>query len=475
MRENVGNNRIPTAAVFRQSEQTTSNLSLESQPNRSDKHNSQRQTSPNHPFDAAYSERPWSRTGNLDDDDLFNVLNDDTVMGDIDSPDFGIWSTAPDKSNDDPPSRQSVEQLSVAGGVSTHLTNVNTSVTSARPRMSSQTHRPDLMIHTALDKRQVAGSASNPNRPAAQMFSPTLGRLGDLPASKNPPGLMQKLMQLGGVMYDLQGIYSPDEHGSGPLTVSSNTFPIELAGKVLQAATEFLGCLRHFFPSDDSCSSSSNTSFIRRRGPSISDLRDPEDRSYHRSVGQYQGFSDIMYRPSSAYTSSSSSSHASTEWPSRHVLAATKPITLQLIANYMGLLQLYLLLYNAVYDYARFTESDFRQSQPIWKDLTIGDAPLDHFADIQIKLVLQVAARLLEDIEAALGLTENCRVSKKSSVEGSGILGMNVTAHFIEMCMSEVTTGPEPGQSTVARLRNIMDCLMDMLDVPVSLGKFESG
>lgn len=148
-------------------------------------------------------------------------------------------------------------------------------------------------------------------------------------------------------------------------------------------------------------------------------------------------------------------------------MAAAKPTTLQLIANYMSLLQLYLLLYNAVYDYTRFTEADFRQSQPIWENLSIGDAPLYQFVDIQIKMVLQVAARLLEDIEATLGLPENCRVSKKSVVEGSGILGMNVTAHFIEMCMSEVTTAPEPGRGTVVRLRDIMSSLTSMLDGPI--------
>ncbi|KAM0795806.1 hypothetical protein BDR22DRAFT_869543 [Usnea florida] len=154
-------------------------------------------------------------------------------MGDIDSSDFGFWSTGPDKSNEDPLPRQGREQPGDNGGFSTHLTNINNSVTSARPRTSSQTHRPDLIIHTALDKRQAAGFTLNSNRPATQMFSPTLGRSAELPASKNPPGLMQKLMQLGGVMYDLQGTYSPDKHGSGPLTVSPNTFPIELAGKVL--------------------------------------------------------------------------------------------------------------------------------------------------------------------------------------------------------------------------------------------------
>ena len=336
--------------------------------------------------------------------------------------------------------------------------------------MSSQTHSPDLMIHTALDKRQMYRSASSSNRAALQSFMPTSGRMGDLAVTQRPPVLMQKLMQLGSVMYELQSIYSPDEHGSRHVTVSSDTFPTELAGKVLQVAIEFLKSLRCFFFSEGSSPSSSNASSIPRRGLSMSDLSDAEDGTYHRAIGPYQTFSDTMSRPLSAYETSSSSSslsHVSTEWPSRSVCTADKPATLQLIANYLGLLQLYLLLYNAVYDYAHSTESDLRQSQPIWKDLTIGDAPLYQFADIQIKLVLQVAARLLEEIESALGLTEGCRVSQKSATEGSGILGRNVTAHFIEMCMSEVTTGPEPGRGAVVRLRNIMHTLTNMLDAPV--------
>lgn len=394
------------------------------------------------------------------------MLNDDVVMGDLDSSTFGAWSAATDKAIEHSSLRQTLEQPYDAGGDLTQLTNADISVPSAEPRMSSQTQRPDLVIHTALDKRQMNGSASNFNRPALQRFMPNSGKLGDLAATKHPPALMQKLMQLGSVMYELQCIYSPDEHSSRPVTTSSDTFPTELAGKVLRVAIEFLKSLRCFFFSDDSSSSPSNTSSTRRRGPSMSDLNDAEDRNYHSAMDPYRTFSDTVSRPLSTYTSSPSS-HASTEWPSRGVYAAAKPATLQLIANYLGLLQLYLLLYNAVYDYAQFTESDFRQSQPIWKDLTIGDAPLYQFADIQIKLVLQVAARLLEEIEAALGLTESCRVSKKSASEGSGILGRNVTAHFIEMCMSEVTTGPEPGRGTVVRLREIMHSLTNMLDAPV--------
>ena len=114
----------------------------------------------------------------------------------------------------------------------------------------------------------------------------------------------------------------------------------------------------------------------------MSDLSDAEDRNYHPAMDPYHTFSDTVSRALSTYTSSSPSSHASTEWPSRGVYATAKPATLQLIANYLGLLQLYLLVYNTAYNYAQFTESDFRQSQSIWKDLTIGDTPLYQFADI---------------------------------------------------------------------------------------------
>lgn len=468
-RESGTNNGMPSTAIFRQNESITSNLSPEPQPNPSDKQNSQGPTSLNHPIDAVYAERPWSQSSNLDDDDFFNVLNDDTVMGDIDDSTFGIWSTAPDKSHGYSSPRQSVEQPGHTGGNVSHLANVNDLATSTNHQMLSQTPRPDMITHTTLDKRTVNGTTSSSKRSNAQICTSASDKSWESPATKHPPALMQKLMQLGSVMYELQSVYSPDEHGSRPQTAPSNTFPVELAGKVLQVATEFLKSLRCFFSPDDTSLSSSNTSPLRRKGTSMSDLGDMQDRNHPRGMGQYQAFPATISRPSSAYTSSSSSLHTPTDWPSSRVLAAAKPTTLQLIADYLGLLQLYLLLYNAVYDYVRFTESGFRQSQPIWKDLTIGDAPLYHFADIQIKLVLQVAARLLEDIEAALGLTDNCRVSRKSATEGSGILGMNVTAHFIEMCMSEVTTGPEPGRGTVAKLRDIMQCLLTMLDAPVCL------
>ena len=456
-------NRSPTIADYRQNRSSSSSLALESQNDRNDRHDYQRRMLPNSAIDNAFVDRAWSQPGNLEDDDFFSVLNDDAVMGDLNASTFGTWSTGADKTMEDALQRQAIEQPSDNRRNLADFNNADIPVTSADSRMGGHRQRSDLMSHTGIDKRQMNGHASSPSRPAAQSLVPASGRLGDLPSAQHPPALMQKLMQTGSLMYELQSIYSPEEHGGRSANIASDAFPIELAGKVLQVASDFLKNLRSFFSDDVSSSSSSSSSDLRRRRPSMLDFGGAENNTYHRAAGP---FSHAISRPSSVYTSSSSS-HAPTEWSSRRLMSAAKPTTLQLIANYMSLLQLYLLLYNAVYDYTRFTESDFRQSQPIWQDLSIGDAPLYQFVDIQIKMVLQVAARLLEDIEATLGLPENCRVSKKSVVEGSGILGMNVTAHFIEMCMSEVTTAPEPGRGTVARLRDIMSSLTNMLDGPI--------
>ena len=461
--EPIVHSRMPPTAIFNQGESSPSNPSLDRQLDRTDKQIHQRLTSPNLLVDAAFSERSLPHVGNLDDDtDLFNMLTEDTVMGDHDSSTFDIWSTALDKPVGDSSPQQIVGQPGNASGVLTHLATGDMSIMSREPRVPSRTQRPrtDLMIPTTHEKRHMNGSTSSPRRSAPQNSTPTLRKLGDSNASQDLSALMQKLMQLGSIMYELQSKYCPENHGGRAMNISLDTFPIELVGKVLQVAMDFLEILRGFFFTQESPSrSDSASSLLRRRGTSISDFSDADDRAYHR----YQLSPSPTSRPFSAYTPSSSASDYST----RRVSAAAKPATLQLISNYLNLLQLYLLLYNSVYDYTRATDSDFRQSQPIWNDLSIGDAPLYGFADIQIKLVLQVAARLLEEIEAGLGLTEGCRVSKKAAGEGVGILGMNVTAHFVEMCMSEVKTGPEPGRGMVTRVREIMGTLMGMLEAPI--------
>ena len=458
--------RSPTTAAYPRHGSSSSNLALEPPPDHgSDRPDYQPRPLQNQAIDDTFSDRTWSQpvNHNLEDEDFFSVLNDDVVMGDLNASTFGTWSTSADKSMGDAPPRHTMEQPSDDRRDLAHMNNPDFTVTSVEPRVAGRRQRSDLMNHTGFDRRQVTQYPPSTSRPSAQGWVPPSGKLGDLSSTQHQPALMQKLMQIGSLMYELQSIYSLEEHAGRSADMPSNAFPIELAGKVLRVSSDFLKNLRSLLSDDVSSSSSSSSSDLGRRRPSALEFGSSDNRISHRAAGS---LSDAMSRPSSVYTSSSSS-FAHGECSPRRVMTAAKPTTLQLIANYMSLLQLYLLLYNAVYDYTRFTEPDFRQSQPIWRDLSIGDAPLYQFVDIQIKMVMQVAARLLEDIEATLGLPDNCRVSKKSVMEGSGILGMNVTAHFIEMCMSEVATTHEPGRGIVARLREIMSSLTDMLDGPV--------
>lgn len=406
--------------------------------------------------DADFPETCWPQLGgDLNDERLFNMLYDDINMKDFDSSSFGTasyWPAAPNIEG--PSSRQVMDQSdATAAGIFRLDKNTMAMTPAATP---PQTQRVNPATPTALDRMH----SSRKGGASPQAFSSVPGKLGDSAAARNPPALMQRMMQLGSGMYELQSIYSIEQQGSQPRTATSpDTFPTELTGKVLQAAIEVLKTLRCFFP-DNPSTISSTSSFKSRRGLSMADVGDVEDRNYHRlQVGGYPSFSD-----SNSHTSPSTASNALGEWPIGQISGVDKAATLQLIANYQGLLKLYLLLYSTIYDYVLFTGSGVRQSQPIWNNLTIGDAPLFQFADLQIKMVLQVAARLLKDIETTLGLSHGCRVSKRSANEGNGILGVNASTHFIEMCMSEVTTGSEQGRSAIVRLKDIMHCLMNLLD-----------
>ncbi|KAL4983011.1 hypothetical protein BDW68DRAFT_169711 [Aspergillus falconensis] len=313
---------------------------------------------------------------------------------------------------------------------------------------------------TAQEKRE--GSTK---RPLSQISGSTTGSSEETVAAPSITGLMPKLMQLSCALYELENRYLPNGDSSQTLMASYSVFPTELAGQVLQAAIDFLGFLQYFFRADEHSSySSSHALATGRRDQSLSDLTDL-DHSCLQTFGSLVPPSyDHMSLPPISYPYSSSS-----EWPApRQVSTPDKPTCLQLISNYMRLLRLYLLLHKAIYDYVRLTASTPGQRRPIWTDLTLGGTVLDQFADFHIKLVLQVAARLLEDIEFALGLPEGCRVGKMTAAEGSrlGILGTYVSTHFIEMCISEATTGTDQGREAILRLRDLMHRLSSILDTP---------
>jgi hypothetical protein len=424
--------------------------------------------------DQSCSEEAWFLNSMLDSESL-NPPCDDAFVADLDSSNFGVWS--PGSNTLQHSSWPGIEHAHTSSTDLMHqLTNSGVLVTAGESALSPLAQETDLIMSPpTLDHAQVNQTASSVkgNVPTSGGATPSSGRLGDAGSPLNPAALVQKVTDLGNVMYEVQSFYSRGEHGSRATTALSETFPTDLSGKVLQVTIELLGVLQCFL--DDrpaSHSSTSSSSPHLSRPPSVTNLgsfnpdRNPLRNPLH-AAGLYQMRPDTLSHSLPSYSSRSSSASSSTEWSPRRAYAADKPVTLQLIATYLRLLQLYQLLFGSIYDYVRCTESASRRNQPIWKNLTLGDAPLHQFADFQIKFVLQLAWRLLEGIEGALGLSDRCRVSKKSAAEGDGIVGTNVTSHFVEMCMTDATSGAEQGRGVIARLRKTMNCLMDILDVPI--------
>ncbi|KAK4043913.1 hypothetical protein C8A01DRAFT_32011 [Parachaetomium inaequale] len=249
--------------------------------------------------------------------------------------------------------------------------------------------------------------------------------------------LVRRAAELCDNMYELRIKY---HNGHSELDLPGQ-FPMYMSGEVLQAADEFLRLLRCFFLD---APSGSSTPTLGSSNPS-------------------------------SRMSSTSSLVAPAEQTQRVAYVADRPAALTLIASYRRLLDLYLLYYQAVYEYVRDTEPAWRRHQPIWKDLNVGGAPLREFGDLHIQLVIQAAARVLEDVESALGLSEGCRVSRNSAVVegdggGNGVLGAVVTSRFVEQCIAEGTTGgSEQGAGIIVRIREMAASVAAVLDAPVAI------
>ena len=443
--KSLDNRMHSTTTTFRQDETIPTTVALDFQSNRTNNETPPQVSSisMNPPSTVAHV-RGSSQPNNFDEQNLFNLL-EDSVMEDIDFSALGSSYPIPsDNAKIMGDSWQQPENF--PNGASQNAQFFPMLEPSGTILSNEMSPKSSLASHMAPDDAHM-NQASFPGT----LFPPW----GDSAAARNQR--MQQLMQLGSLMYELQNNYSHDEDAVRP--ISSDTFPTEFTGKVLHAATSFLKSLYNFLDRRSSVSTNSTTSLNRS---SASDIADMGHKNHSLSLSTYGLSSNNASRASSSTYASSES----VDPPVRRVYVADKPATLQLIACYLRLLQLYLLLNTAILEYVHSTEPDFRRLQPIWNDLRIGDAPLHPFADFQIKLVLQVAMHTLEEIEGALGLPKGCRMSQKSTTEGSGILGANVTAHFIEMCMSEVATGAEEGRAAISRLREIQKRLKDLLDGP---------
>lgn len=251
--------------------------------------------------------------------------------------------------------------------------------------------------------------------------------------------LVRRAADLSDNMYELRIKY---HHGKHSELDAPGQFPTHMSGEVLQAAQDFLTLLRGFFWEETPPSAGSSSTH------------------------------SLTLVPTNTSSRTSSTSAILVEQPHRRVIHdADRPAALTMIAGYQRLLDLYLLYYQAVHEYIRDTEPAWRRSQSIWKDLHVGGASLCEFGDLHIKLIMQATARVLEEIEDALGLPVGCRVSHPPSgdvnVGGSGVLGTIVTSSFVEQCIAEgINGGSDQGleQGIIAHIRETAANLSVALD-----------
>lgn len=387
------------------------------------------------PSISSFLDSQWVQSGDMDAENFYNMLYEERATADLEDVTFDPW----------PPAADAVKDTSVWEPM--ELANETPDPSSSKSNTSAD-HRIAMQSH----KRRLIPRAST-TESSSNGHSALRHKVKEDVTMANTPRLMQKLMQISCQMYELESRYCTSGEGTQASTPSQTPFPTQLTGDVLQAGIDFLKFLQYFFFEDEPASGTCHHTPRRLRNHSLSHLSDLDRPSYHRSLGSYPPFNGHPDSPPS-------------EWPSpQQVLTVDRSTILQLIVNYMRLLRLYLALHTSIYDYARHTALNASQRQPIWVGLAVGGIQLDEFSEFQIKLVLQVAARLLGDIESALGLTEGCRVGVAEESR-HGILGMYVSTHFIEMCISESTTGNDDGREAIIRLREIMHRLPDLLDSP---------
>ena len=378
----------------------------------------------------------------FDSEDALNSILNNVAMGDYDLPNSENPYVTPTCTVVDeaqwPPPQENRESMNHGLHKSTHIDVSN-------PSTNQQSRRVGLNHSSNVAPMDPSQCISSHNMEPAMAPTQTMNSHPQTPRHQR----MYQLMHLGSLMCELQGIYSQDEDALQP--INFDAFPTDFAGKVLQAASSFLDILASF--SDECCHppqvSSIVASCTARQMPS----QDTEQLPRRAST------LDTTYMASSPSSSNTNHRHR------RRVYAADKPAVLQLIACYIRFVQIYLLLYTAIYDYVRSNDASCRRRRPIWANLSLGTTSLEAFADFQIRLVLQLAAHVLCEVEAALGLSEGCRVSKKTTAETTGVLGASVTAQFIEMSLTEVS-GTEEGRGTIAKLRDIMGRVSGLLASP---------
>jgi hypothetical protein len=105
-----------------------------------------------------------------------------------------------------------------------------------------------------------------------------------------------------------------------------------------------------------------------------------------------------------------------------------------LLTCYIRLLHLHFLFYSRLSDFLTSLLRKGVYLPPLFPSWQAGSVSLDSFARFQVKLLIQISTHTLGEIEIALGLPDEYRISKK---DRHGIFKGMVSMQFIEMTMRE--------------------------------------
>lgn len=293
---------------------------------------------------------------------------------------------------------------------------------------------------------------------------------------------MQELSELG------MRLYSQIKHASKRHSTQTNPSSLEIRvqdiSNILKSSTTFLSLLKSFHPPPSppqptASIPTSESSLSPSTSSLFSDLSDfsPSHSRHHKSRKRSSTAASSI--STTAYSSNTSTyaplPSASSGWEDSTKSLPTDTATIfQLLTCYLRFIDLHSLFYTQIHDYLTQTLTHNNPSLPlptlnIFPSLQIGEVSLADFQKFQVKLVVQISAHMLGEMEMALGLPDGYRISRRKPTPTHpptprGILESSVSVEFVEMAMRE-EKGPARGapRDRFASVREVLRRLKVLL------------
>ena len=288
---------------------------------------------------------------------------------------------------------------------------------------------------------------------------------------------MQEISELTMSLYSL--IMTVDQrqhsHSATKSTPSflANNFQDPFVGSVLKHSKAFLKILRSFHPSTSPSLLTRPLTQYSALGSSDSDGSASDSASVFSDVTRTcsahikRSREDSSLRGHHSVVSRSAFSNSNGNDPHSRPSSADMTTVFQLLTCYIRIIHLHSILYARILDHLLTSLPSRRhnnrnksatpqqqpqqqqqqqqqkpqghQPPPIFPGMQVDGVSLDEFSVFQIKMILQINTHVLGEIEMALGLPDEFRISGRPPGT-TGVLETSVSVQFIEATMREIET-----------------------------------